>query len=396
MLLSDPGSKEAPVRYLPLIWSGIWRRPARAVLILLQICSAFTLFGMLQGLDSGINQAIASTHGNRLYITNRVAVSDPLPIAMLERIRSIPAVRAVTPRGVLLGIRGSSDQPVPIIAVEVGPFFRIYNEIEVTPPGAVDALRNKRTGAIIGSELARRYGWKVGDRIDLQSSVVKRDGSRHWSFDVVGAYTSAASVGTPPPTLIITNFDYLNMARAYDAGGAAMFVALIDDARDAGAVSLAIDNAFGNSAHETRTLSEGDQVATQLRQTVDLDFIVHSIVAAVFFALLLATGLLMMQAVRERTPELAVLKALGFSEHRILAVILAESVTLCLIAAAIGLALAAVLLPQARALVGAAHVPLNVVAAGLGCALLLAVIAGAVPALRGARLQVVDALAAGR
>jgi putative ABC transport system permease protein len=167
----------------------------------------------------------------------------------------------------------------------------------------------------------------------------------------------------------------------------------VREASDAGAVSLAIDNAFANSAYETRTNSEGDLVSTQIQQTVDLDFIVRAIVAAVLFALLLATGALMMQSLRERTPELAVLKALGFSDRRVLMLLLIESITFCMAAAAIGLAIGAALLPRARALVGIASMPPSVAVGGLACALVLALVAGAAPAVRASRLRVVDALA---
>jgi putative ABC transport system permease protein len=382
------------VKYLPLIWSGIWRRRGRAVLMLLQIVSAFTLFGVLQGLNSGIKQAIASTHGDRLYITSSVSVGDPLPIGLLPRIRATPGVRIATQRAVLIGTYMKPDQGVPVIAGDVEALLRVYDELSVSPPDAIKVLKSTRTGAIVGSDLVKRYGWKIGDRFVLQSSTLKRDGSRNWAFDVVGVFQAPKdSIGSPPAVAAIGNFDYLNEARATDVDRADMFIARIGDAKEAAAVALAIDNAFANSEHETHTQSEGDLVATQLQQTVDLDFIVRGIVAAVFFALLLAIGALMMLSLRERTPELAVLKTVGFSDRRISLLLLAESITFCLLAAAIGLAVGTTLLLLSRSLVGIARMPLIVILAGLACALLLALIAGAAPALRGSRLQVADALA---
>ncbi len=381
------------MKYLSLIWAGIWRRRGRAVLLLLQLVSAFALFGVLQGADSGIKQVIASTHGDRLYITSRVAVGNLLPIGLLGRIRSTPGIRAVTPRAVFVGIYVRPDQRVPVIAADVEPFFRIYDELKVAPRSALQAMKNTRAGAIVGIGLVRRYGWKIGDRFTLQSPLVKRDGSRDWEFDVVGVYSGPEnSPGTPPSTAIVVNFDYVNEARATNTDRADMILASVRDAKEAGAVSLAIDNAFANSDHETRTQSEIDFLMAQLQKTIDLDFIVRAIVAAVFFALLLATGLLMMQSLRERTPELAVLKTLGFSDRRIFALIFAESITLCLLGAVVGLAVGAALLTQARPMIGVAHMPGIVAAAGMGCALLVAIIAGAAPAVHGSRLQVVDAL----
>jgi putative ABC transport system permease protein len=381
------------MKYLPLIWSGIWRRRGRAVLMLLQIVCAFTLFGVLQGVSSGTRQAIEATHGDRLYVASRISASEPLPIAMLERLRATPGIRDVSPRAVLLGTAGKSDRSFPVIAVDAEPFFRIYDEMEVSPAGAVKTLASTRAGALVGSELARRYRLKIGDRFTLRSPLRRREGSSDWEFEIVGLYTAHGTYGTPPPTAMIANFDYVNQSRATDVDRSNMFLATVVNAGEAGAVSLAIDNAFANSAHETRTQVEGELVTAQIQQTVDLDYIVRAVVAAVFFALLLSIGALMMRSLRERTPELAVLKAVGFSDRRILALILAESTTFCVAASAIGLATGAALLPLARGLVGITRMPWIVAAAGLGYALILALIAGAVPALRGSRLQVVDALA---
>jgi putative ABC transport system permease protein len=379
---------------MPLVWSGIWRRRGRAALMLLQIVCAFALFGVLQGVNSGVKEAIASTHGERLYITSRVSVGDLLPIGILQRIRATPGIRAVTARRVLIGTYMKLDQVVPIICVDAEPFFHIYHELSVSPLGAVQTLQSTRTGAIIGGELVKRYGWKVGDRVVLQSSVAKRNGSHAWEFDVVGVYDEQTQAfGVPPPFAIVANFNYVNGARATDVDGADMYLATVGNAGQAASVGLAIDNAFANSDHETHTQSEGDLMTTQLQKTVDLGFIVHGIVAAVFFALLLATGALMMQSLHERTAEFAVLKTIGFSDRHILLLILAESIVFCLLAAGVGLAVGAVLLPLARALVGFASMPAIVVIGGLGCALLLALIAGATPALRGSRLQIVEALA---
>jgi putative ABC transport system permease protein len=133
------------LKYLPLIWSGIWRRRGRAVLLLLQIVSAFTLFGVLQGVSSGTKQAIASTHSDRLYVASRVSVSDPLPIGLLERIRSIPEVRDVTPRAAFGGSYGTPQQGMPVIAVDAEPFFRIFDELSVSPH-AVQMLKRTTAG----------------------------------------------------------------------------------------------------------------------------------------------------------------------------------------------------------------------------------------------------------
>jgi putative ABC transport system permease protein len=185
----------------------------------------------------------------------------------------------------------------------------------------------------------------------------------------------------------------VNEARLADRDTALLFIALADSPAHAPAVASAIDKAFANSSHETRTQSEGDLFASQIQRIADIDLIVGGIISAVFFALLLATSALMMQSVRERVPELAVLKTVGFSDRLVMVLILVEAVVFCVFSAAIGLGLASLILPQARALIGVTSMPGVVLGAGIGFAIALAIIGGSVPAWQGLRLQVAAALA---
>jgi putative ABC transport system permease protein len=172
-----------------------------------------------------------------------------------------------------------------------------------------------------------------------------------------------------------------------------VYLVLAESVARVGEIGLAIDNAFANSSHETRTVSERDLLASQLRRIADLDFIVRGIIGAVFFGLLFATSALMMQSIRERTGELAVLKTVGFSDGVVMALILTEAIVFCLFSAAIGLGFASVLLPKARALIGSISMSASVLVAGASFAVLLALIGSAVPAWRGLKLQVAEALA---
>jgi putative ABC transport system permease protein len=384
----------ASVKYLPLVWAGIWRKRSRAVLLLMQITTAFLLFGTLQGLSSGIHSAIAEAHGDRLFVTNRMSIQGSmLPIGLIPQIESIQGVRYIAPQASMTGTYQQNDQSVPVVATDVPQYLHIYDEIQVSP-SAVDSMRVRRDGAIVGSELMHKYGWKVGERIALQTPLTKTDNTTDWSFDILGSY----EVPEHPENadLLIANFDYLNESRQADRDRATVLVVKVDDPANAGAISLAIDTAFANSDHETRTQSEGDRLATQIQQTADFDFIVRAIVSAVFFALLLATSALMMQSLREREGELAVLKTLGFPDRLILVLILVESILLCVFAASIGLCLAAFVLPRVQGQltqVNVTHVPLTVLALGIGLAAVLALISASAPALRGSRRQIVDALA---
>jgi putative ABC transport system permease protein len=377
------------MKYLPLIWAGIWRKRGRATLLLLQIVSAFTLFGLLQGLNSGIKEAIAKTHGDRLYIGSSVSMGELLPLALLSRIQSVAGVRSASPR---INIPSNYQKPgegVLVVGVDPATFFEIYNEL-IIPREQIQALANDRSGLIVGAALMKRYGWQVGQRIALQSPVVRRDGSGTWTFNIVGVFDSDSAGMT---TFTLANFTFLNESRLVNRDRADLFVAKIDNAANAASIALAIDNLSANSDHETRSQSEADVAATQVQRIVDLDFIVTGIIAAVFFALLLATGALMMQSIRERVAELAVMKTVGFSDRRVMVLILIEAVTFCVLSAGIGLAIAAMILPMARQQIGITHMPPVVLIAGVGFAIVLALLGGLAPAWRGLRLRVVDALA---
>ena len=379
------------MRYFPLLWAGIWRKRSRTVLMSLQIIAAFLLFGLLQGLNSGIQQVIARTHSNRLYIASNVSMGDSLPIGMIAKIRAVNGVLFAAPRSDFGGNYAQPNQFVPVVATEASVFSQIYDDMKFSP-AAIAELSKTRQGAIAGAAVMKRYGWKVGDHVVLQTAVPKVDASRDWEFEIVGTYDVTDDPAANTESMV-ANFQYLNEARFTGRDRTDLFVAKIGDPAAAAKVSLAIDSAFANSDHETRTQSEGDLVESQLQRVVDLDFIVRGIIGAVFFALLLATGALLMQSIRERETELAVLKAVGFSDSLVMALILVESVVLCVFAAACGLGIAASLLPLARSMIGIAHVPGGVLLLGLAFALALALIGGFAPALRGSRLQVVDALA---
>jgi putative ABC transport system permease protein len=377
------------VKFLPLIWLGIWRKRSRAVLMLLQIASAFLLFGLLQGLNSGIKQAIARTHADRLYVGSNVSLGLPLPIGMLAQLKNVPGVKVVTPLSQFPSSYQNPRQGIPMSAVDPEAFFAIFPDYVISK-AAVQALKNDRTGVILGSITAKRYGLKVGERLALQSQQPKRDGSNDWELDIVGIFeVPSQPVGAAGA---IVNFDYLNEARMADRDTALLFIALADSAAHAPAVAAAIDKAFANSTYETRTQSEGDMVSAQLQRIADIDLIVGGIISAVFFALLLATSALMMQSIRERVPELAVLKTFGFSDRLVMVLILIEAIVFCVFSAAVGIGLASVILPAAQNLIGITSMPLIVIVTGIAFAIVLAIIAGSVPAWQGLRLQVAEAL----
>jgi putative ABC transport system permease protein len=189
------------------------------------------------------------------------------------------------------------------------------------------------------------------------------------------------------------NYDYYDEAKAFGKGVVHYYLVGIDDPMQATRVAKAIDGQFENSMNETRTQTESGLAQQNLKQVGDINFIVNAIVGAVLFTLLFLTANTMMQSVRERIPELAVLKTLGFSDGKVLTLVLVEAFMLCIFAALLGLLFASLVFPALKAIIGNLPMPLSVVAMGVGVAVLLAVISGLPPAVRAQRLNIVDALA---
>lgn len=378
------------MKFLPLLWAGIWRKPSRTILMGLQIASAFLLFGLLQGLDSGVKQGISRLHADRLYVASAVSLGVPLPISMLPQLQRVRGVVGVSPLLQLPSIYQKDTQSLPITAVDVQQFFVIFPDYHA-PPAAVEALKTHRNGAILGGEIARRYGIHVGDHIVLQSRTPKRDGGSAWELDVLGLFEVPGSANGEGTALV--GFDFVNEGLLANRDTALLYMARVADPAQGTAVGAAIDRMFANSANETRTQSEGDMVSSMIQRLADIDFIVGAIISAVFFALLFATGSLLMQAVRERVPELAVLKTLGFSDLSVMTLILLEAVVVCVLAALAGLGLASLLLTFARSYIGITSMPVSVLVLGVAFALGLALLGGSPPAWRGLKLPVAAALA---
>lgn len=384
------------MKYLPLIWSGIWRKPGRTILIFLQVMVAFALFGVLQGLKTGVDHAIAAARADLLVVYSRLSFGMPLPIGMLEQIRAVPGVEEAIPVGLNLATYQNPKQQINLVIIR--PDKGWPSALTFTLSQAYEtAFRATRTGMLINADLAKRYGWKVGDRIPLITHVVQRDGSTVWTFDMVGTFTDSG-IDAQNSTVVI-NYDYINEARAGVAPGFISgkdkvnhFNVRIADPRSAATVSEAIDARSANSPNETRTESIREMAQEDLQSIGDLEFLIRTVIAAVTAALLFATATMMMQSVRERTPEFAVLKTIGFTGGAVFRLTLAESAIVFVAAGAVGLAVATMAFPYASKFVRGVSMPGIIIVAGLLAALVAALISAAVPAIFVARLEIAAAL----
>lgn len=378
------------MKFLPLIWSGIWRKPGRSILIFLQVSVAFALFGVLQGMKTGVEHLIERARADLLLVHGSLSFIERLPLGLLEQIKSVAGVKVVVPVDLFGGMYQKPDQQVGIVAIRPDEGWLSAFTYTVAPEHAA-AFKNTRTGALVRKSLTDKYGWKIGDRIPLMTSAVRTDGSSHWAFDIVGIYTDSDVAGGSD--VILINYDYFDEARLAGKGTVNHFTVAILDPRQAVTVADAIDRRFANSSSATRTESLRELAQFQMQSIGDLDFLIRAIVSAVLVALLFATATMLMQSIRERTPELAVLKTVGFADRALFLFVLVEAALVCVAAAAFGLALALVAFPLASKFVPGLSMPVQVVALGLGYAGLVALISASVPAIRAARLNIVAALA---
>lgn len=380
------------MKYLPLIWSGLWRKKTRTWLTLLSIVVAFLLFGMLQGVNAAFNRGVELANVDRLIVTNRISITEQLPYAYLAQIQTVPGVKVVTHSTWFGGYYQDPKNFVFANPVELDSYLEAVPEI-VTDPDQVATWKRSRTAALAGKMVMDKYGWKIGDRVSLHSTIwPQRDtGSMDWPMDIVGVYTVPEDLNNEQSVLF--HYDYFDEARQFGNGSVGWYLLSVNDPNQAANVAQAIDARFANSPNETRTQSEKEFSQSFLKQFGDIQFIVTSILGAVFFTLLFLTGNTMMQSVRDRIPELAVLKTVGFSDLGVLMLVVVESLLLCLVAAAIGLGLSSLAFPTMKQIVGEASLPTNVVTEGLALAVLLAILIALLPAMTARRLKIVDALA---
>jgi putative ABC transport system permease protein len=375
------------MKYLPLVWAGLWRKRLRTIFTLLSIVVAFVLFGILQGVDASLSHMLNEMRLDRLLTFSRFG--GPMPMADLDRIERVPGVKLIAPNSFLFGYYQDPKTLFNLLMLDERS-FAAYPEFDFITKPQVDELMRTRTGIIISKKRAEQFGWKVGDRIQLHLQYTGTQPMTVWTFDVLSI---TDDVDFNPNGYILGNYIYLDETRTTDKGTVARFVTRIDDPAHAAAVIRAIDDQFANSATPTRTVSERTSAQAQLNASVNTTFFVKAVVGAAFFTLLLLTANTMAQSLRERTSEFAVLKTLGFSDGGVLAIVLAESAVICALGAAIGLALAKLLMPLAEKTIGIASIPPIVLAEGALAAVLVALASGLAPALRARRLSIVDALA---
>ncbi len=363
------------MKFTPLIWAGLWRKRMRTVLTIVSLMIAFVLFGLLTTVDEGFRRTVAVARLNELSVNARFGTV-PVPYAYREEIARIPGVTAVSGRAGLFGFYQDRKNFVWVMAADED-YFAVRDQFAPSPT-LIAELHRSPQAAFATAALAKKHGWKAGDRISIEASTVRKDGSRNWEFDILGIIDNRDNPGLDET--LVTNYRYIDEERGDGLRGSAwqFFVRIVDPAQSV-AISRRIVDMYTSSSAPVQAAS--DRVVTErgLSSLGNVTLFLDLVIAAVFFMLLFLTGTAITQSVRERVPEFAVLQIFGFSPGGVAAVVIAETAFQCLLGAALGLAAAAAIAPL---VLGAARLPMQPVmpwsvaisgmAAALGVTLLTA------------------------
>ncbi len=378
------------MKFLPLIWMNVWRRRIRTTFTLLSIFIAFLLFGIVMTIRAAFSLGVDVAGLDRLVLINKVTLILPLPISYQRKIQQTPGVEIATHESWFNGAYQESTNVLTTMAVEPQPFLAIYREFEL-PGEQLKAWLADRQGAIAGKDLATRYGWKIGDRIPLMAPMWQPKAP--WEFNLVGIYDGGKSVDK---TQFFFRYDYLEENRSEAIKGiVGWYVVKIADPSRAVELSRTFDGMFANSGAETKTTTEKGFIEGFAKQVGDIGSITIAIATTVLFMFGLVAASTMVQSVRERTNELAVLKTLGFTDQRILALVLSESLFITLVGGGAGLGVAWLIVQRGDptgGLLPLFTLPSRDIAIGIALMLLMGLSAGLLPAMGAMRLRITDAL----
>ena len=388
------------MRYLPLLWSGLFRKKTRTILTLLSIFVAFLLFGLLEAVTTAFESGADSADAKRLLTTARYSIIEPLPMAYGSRIERVPGVVAVANADWFGAKYQNESNAFPVFAVDPARYLDMYPEFTISSAHR-EAFVKTRTGAIAGRRLVDRYGWRVGQKLPIASEIhTKTDGSLNWEFDLVGVFDAEDPAVRGNTDVVLINVAYFDEARQFGRGKTGWYIVRVADSEQAKIISADIDRQFMNSPDETKTQPEKEFAIGFAKQIGDIGALVTRILLAVFFTILILTGNTMAQSIRERVPELAILKTLGFSDGTVTVLVLGEALLLLLLGGGVGMVAAVSLMPMLNGATGGRFPPLFVAGEtwllAVGIALALALVIGLPPALRVRRLRIVDALAGHR
>jgi putative ABC transport system permease protein len=374
-----------------LIFANLFRKKIRFALTIGSFAVALFLFGLLAVVRGAFGVGVEVAGADRLVVINRVSIIQPIPLSYRDKILRVHGVKSITHDNWFGGIYQDEKNFFPQFAIDVENQRKVYPELMV-PDDQWQAFIKDRQGAIVGEKTAKRFGWKIGDRIPIKNPSF--GGTTTWEFNIDGIYHGRRP--QDDTTQFWLQWDYFEERMPERLkGNVGWYTLRVDDPDDAVRISKAIDQQFANSPYETKTDTEAAFAAGWVKQFGNIEFLILSIGGVVFFTLLLVTGNTMAIAVRERTAELGVLKAMGYSDRFVLLLVLGESVLIAAVGGGLGLLLAKLFTlhgDPTGGLMPYFYLPIRAVLMGAVVALAVGAVSGVLPALGAMRLRVVDAL----
>ncbi len=383
------------MKFLPLVFRNLMRRKIRTIFTVLSIMIAFILFGALMAIRAAFSMGVEMAGADRLMVIHKVSLIQPLPISYAGRIRSAEGVTDLTHANWFGAYYQNPNSFFANFAVEPESWLRMYPEFEIPEEQKKTWLAN-RTGAIVGADTARKFNWKVGDRVPLISPIYRKPDGSPWEFTIDGIYDSG-TVGVDK-TQLFFHYEYLNQTLRNESvfrDVVGWYVFRVADPSRSDQLAKEIDAMFANSPSETKTATEKAFVSDFAKQVGDIGAIMMAITAIVMAFILFVAGNAMAQSVRERINELGVLKTLGFRDGRILGLVLLESCTIAVLGGGTGLLIAWAIIAQGdptNGLLPVFHLPGRDLAFGIALVAVLGLGTGLLPAYQASRLKIVDAL----
>ncbi|MDB6064058.1 MAG: ytrF [Pedosphaera sp.] len=381
------------MKFFPLIWSNLKRKKLRTSLTLLSVVVAFVLFGLLCAIKEAMTGGISVSGVNRLLVQHKVSLILLLPESYKARMEQIPGVDLATHQ---TWFGGTYQDPKnffmqnPVVPEE---FLSMHPEF-LLPAEQMKAWKDTRTGAIVGRKTANKFHWKIGDKIPIKTPLwSKKDGGSTWEFDIVGIFDGKEK--NTDITSLYFRYDYFDEAHRGDRGQVGWYTVRVKDPKASADVAKLIDKEFENSMAEVKAEPEAAMAQSWANQMGDIGLMTLLILLAVFFTILLVTGNTMYQAVRERTGELGVLKAIGFTNNQVVVLVFTESCILATMGGVLGLGLAWAITAGGDPTGGMLpmfFLPPRDLIIGLGISVALGLATGLFPALLAMRLQVAVAL----
>jgi putative ABC transport system permease protein len=380
------------MKFSHLIFANLFRKKIRLLLTIGSFAVALFLFAFLSVVKDAFGRGADVAGADRLVIINRVSIIQPLPLSYRDKILRIQGVKAITHNNWFGGVYQEEKNFFPQFVIDIENQRKVIPELIVPDDQWANFVKD-RQGAIAGASLAKRFGWKIGDRIPIKNALF--GGAATWDFNLDGIYHGKRPQDDESQFWFQWDYFEERMPQSFK-GNAGWYVLKLDQPDDAPRVAKAIDDMFANSPYETKTETESAFAAGWVKQFGNIEFLILSIGAVVFFTLLLVTGNTMAISVRERTAELAVLKAIGFTDRSVLFFVLSEALLIALFGGLIGLALAIFAVPLiATALNGLLPnliLSYTILASGLAFALIVGAASGLLPGIGAMRMRVVDAL----